>query len=104
MPVCARGGVPPAQQPPPRFDERFAGYGKNKIELVTHLRFAGFRFFAAPGAFVTHMPHPKSAEKMSWASGSHRRDMDRLYQKLVASLVAEYKRPRTLSCRPGRVL
>ena len=32
----------------PIYSEAFTGYGKNKIELVTHLRFAGFRFHVLP--------------------------------------------------------
>ena len=88
----------------PIYSEAFTGYGKNKIELITHLRFAGFRFHALPGAFVTHMPHAKSAQKLLWEAGAHRRSMDALYQKLVAQLVNRYKRPRTPSCHPGRLL
>ena len=88
----------------PIYSEAFTGYGKNKIELVTHLRFAGFRFYALPHAFVTHMPHIKSAQKRLWEVGSHRRSMDRLYQRLVAQLITRYKRPRTPSCHPGRLL
>ena len=34
----------------PIYSEAFTGYGKNKIELVTHLRFAGFKFHALPAA------------------------------------------------------
>ena len=36
----------------PLYAEQFTGYGKNKIQFVTHLRFAGFRFHALPGAYV----------------------------------------------------
>ena len=88
----------------PIYSEAFTGYGKNKIELITHLRFAGFRFFALPGAFVTHMPHVKSVQKALWEAGGHRKEMDRLYQTLVAQLISRYKRPRTPSCHPGRLL
>ena len=88
----------------PIYSEAFTGYGKNKIELVTHLRFAGFRFYALPAAFVTHMPHVKSAQKLAWEAGTHRVLMDRLYQRLVAQLIQRYKRPRTPSCHPGRLL
>ena len=74
------------------------------LELVTHLRFAGFRFYALPHAFVTHMPHVKSLQKAQWEAGAHRKEMDRLYQKLVAQLISRYNRPRTPSCHPGRLL
>ena len=88
----------------PIYSEAFTGYGKNKIELVTHLRFAGFRFYALPRAFVTHMPHVKSQQKVLWEQSSHRGHMDRLYQRLVAQLITRFKRPRTPSCHPGRLL
>ena len=84
--------------------QAFSGYGKNKIELVTHLRFAGFKFYALPGTFVVHMPHPKSSQKLAWEQGPQRRQMDHLFQRLVAQLIESYKTPRTPSCTPGRLL
>lgn len=96
--------VLPNRPSTPVYSEAFTGYGKNKIELITHLRFAGFRFYAVPGAFIVHMPHVKSAQKLQWETGSHRARMDRLYRRVVAQLVARYKRPRTPSCHPGRLL
>ncbi len=102
--MCAPCAIACAVPSTPIYSEAFTGYGKNKIELVTHLRFAGFRFYALPNAFVTHMPHVKSVQKRLWEVGSHRRSMDRLYQRLVAQLITRYKRPRTPSCHPGRLL
>lgn len=96
--------VLPNQPTTPTYSEKFTGYGKNKIEIVTHLRFAGFRFYAVPGAFVAHMPHPKSTEKLSWETGPHRHQMDHAYKELVRDLVARYKRPRTPSCTVGHLL
>ena len=73
-----------AGPPTPLYDERFTGYGKNKIEHVTHLRWAGWRFavlpprgrgdeaeapllslrFAVlPRGAITHFPHPISDAK-----------------------------------------
>jgi len=88
----------------PLYSEAFTGYGKNKIELITHLRFAGFKFFALPDAFVVHMPHAKSEMKREWEAGPPRRQMDRLFQRLIKALVANYQRPRTPSCTEGRLL
>ena len=45
----------------PTFDERFIGYGKNKIQWVQHLRLAGFVFHVLPRAFVVHYPHREPA-------------------------------------------
>ena len=78
--------------------------GKNKIQFVTHLRFAGFRFHALPGAYVVHMPHAKSREKLTWEAGPHRARMDLLYKRLVQQLVAKYEKPRTMSCTAGQML
>ena len=44
----------------PNYDERFHGYGKNKIELISHLRKAGYRFVILPEGFLIHNPHPES--------------------------------------------
>ena len=55
-------------------------------------------------AFVVHMPHVKSVQKIAWEAGHHRQQMDRLYQRLVSQLVARYKRPRTPSCHIGKLL
>ncbi|KAL3921302.1 MAG: hypothetical protein SGPRY_004951 [Prymnesium sp.] len=96
--------VLPNQPTTPTYSEKFTGYGKNKIEFVTHLRFAGFQFFAVPGAFVTHMPHPKSPDKLSWENGPHRQHMNREYKQFVRELISRYKRPRTPSCSPAQLL
>ncbi|CAM9889182.1 unnamed protein product, partial [Ectocarpus sp. 8 AP-2014] len=50
----------------PKFDERFLGYGKNKIQWINHLRYSGFSFYVMPVNFVIHAPHPKSVAKTSW--------------------------------------
>ena len=71
VPVCARGGGPPAQQPPPRFDERFAGYGKNKIDWVAALRAANYSFHVARDVFAVHVQHAESAAYASWRT-SHK--------------------------------
>ena len=52
----------------PRFDERYLGYGKNKLEWITSLRAAGHAFYTAPRAFAVHVPHTISEEHRLWAS------------------------------------
>ena len=78
----------------PYYDERFHGYGKNKIELVSHLRLGGWRFSVLPEEFIVHHPHAESAAKRYWldtgVSGLHR-DMDRLYPRFLEELVEKYR-------------
>ena len=54
--------------PPPLFDERFAGYGKNKLDWISSLRDANFTFLAAKRAWIAHAPHAASDAKRKWAS------------------------------------
>ncbi|KAH8070000.1 hypothetical protein JL721_5543 [Aureococcus anophagefferens] len=50
----------------PRFDERFAGYGKNKLEWIAALRAADYEFHTVAGAFAVHVPHLLSTSKRDW--------------------------------------
>ena len=38
----------------------FYGYGKNKIEHISHLRYSGFEFYVLPRSFLCYFPHPHS--------------------------------------------
>ena len=89
------------------YDERFTGYGKNKIQFIMHLRAAGrlqvgsrlgfsssspphlhpistrlllgYRFYSVPRAFVVHVPHKPSEYKKEWANhDSHRSEMNKI--------------------------
>jgi glycosyltransferase-like protein LARGE len=50
----------------PRFNEDFKGYGKNKIQFVRHVLFAGFKFVVLPDEFVIHAPHAPSPSNKKW--------------------------------------
>ena len=43
-----------------RFDERFRGYGYNKIVFFLQLYALGFRFWVLPQHFLVEVPHPPS--------------------------------------------
>lgn len=77
----------------PYFDERFHGYGKNKIEMISHLRFLGYTFSILPMSFIIHQPHPESEHKAVWKDVQNEDlhyDMDELYPKFLRELARKY--------------
>ena len=79
----------------PYYDERFIGYGKNKIQQISHLRKRGYEFMVIPPTgFITHFPHPISNTKKVWndRKGFDLHDaMDRLYPKYLNELERVYE-------------
>ena len=76
----------------PYFDERFHGYGKNKIEMIAQLRFMGFTFSILPLSFIVHQPHPESKAKKVWMDMDEdlHHTMDALYPKFLRELANKY--------------
>lgn len=80
----------------PYYDERFHGYGKNKIQHIAHLRAMGYRFsILPPTGFITHHPHAVSSTKLVWNDRSHGEhdlhgDMDALYRSYLQELRERY--------------
>ena len=70
----------------PRFDERFVGYGKNKIQFVQHLRLSGFQFFVLPRAFVIHVPHTYSKSRHVW-SDANRAKKNQLFINVMSQMM-----------------
>ena len=52
----------------PRFDERFVGYGINKASHMMELWYRGYELEVLPEAFIVHMPHPPSRDKLDHKS------------------------------------
>jgi hypothetical protein len=78
----------------PYYDERFYGYGKNKIQLISHIGALGYQFSILPEGFVVHNPHPESAVKETWndRKGSDLHSaMDKLYPKFLKELRMKYE-------------
>eukprot|EP00873_Tetraselmis_striata_P007743 jgi/Tetstr1/428007/TSEL_018080.t1 len=86
--IAARRLVPP-------YDERFRGYGMNKISHLYASAAAGFRFTVAPEAFVAAFEHKKSR---SWQAtfGSDARAEQKVR---ISALYRRFKQE--LRCVPG---
>jgi hypothetical protein len=77
----------------PYYDERFYGYGKNKIQHISHLRYRGIPFYVLPRSFVVHHPHPESNVKHVWNDWKKNKlhgEMDSLYREYLDELEEEY--------------
>jgi len=85
----------------PYYDERFYGYGKNKMQHILQLQKTGYAFSVIPSTgFLTHHPHPISKNKKHWKKTSRVEDEDspknlkakmiRLYSKFSRELDKEY--------------
>jgi hypothetical protein len=77
----------------PYYDERFHGYGKNKIQHVSHLRILGYQFRVLPEGFIVHNPHLESKVKETWndeKESTLHQEMDDLYGKYLRELVDKY--------------
>jgi hypothetical protein len=62
-PLMARNQVP-------WYDERFRGYGHDKVVFFAHLYSLGVVFMVHPTALAVHVPHPKAATFYSTRAGA----------------------------------
>lgn len=95
LPWCPSMSSPNPQPLTPFYDERFYGYGKNKIQHISHLRYSGVPFYVLPRSFVVHHPHPESNVKQVWNDRKKNKlhgEMDKLYIKYIDELEEEYSR------------
>mmetsp|Transcript_4431 Transcript_4431/g.11351 ORF Transcript_4431/g.11351 Transcript_4431/m.11351 type:complete len:405 (+) Transcript_4431:204-1418(+) len=89
--VIVRNCVDDPKDPgPPHFDERFDGYGKNKLEFIASLRGANYSFYVVPRGFVVHAIHAESPAYRLWKKGTstHRRHVDALFEAKLSTLFA----------------
>ena len=73
----------------PWCDERFVGYGGNKIAFINQLQGDGFTFHVHPYGYVIHVPHVKTKAANTFVQAKRRgeSDMDNL-RALVETEVA----------------
>ena len=69
----------------PHADERFVGYGANKLVFIRSLEALGFTFHVHGSAFAIHVPHPKT--KMANIFIAHRKGSTRDPMDVLRDLV-----------------
>jgi glycosyltransferase-like protein LARGE len=64
----------------PRYDERFVGFGWNKVSHIMELDAVGFTFVVLPEAFIVHQPHAPSLDIARYRTSSTYRDCLRVFK------------------------
>lgn len=57
-----------------RYDERFVGFGWNKVSHVMELAAQDYELVVLPEAYMVHMPHAPSADIVGYRHSKHYRD------------------------------
>jgi len=74
----------------PYYDERFVGYGWNKIQFMRHLRHLGFLLWVLPAGFLMHVPHAPSAAHRNFTAGGMRQTVRQVYNEFEKELEEIY--------------
>ncbi|CAM9916290.1 unnamed protein product [Scytosiphon promiscuus] len=71
----------------PPFDERFRGFGFDKVSHCWHLHRLGWTFRALPAAFLVDLPHPPSEHrKVHRRNPAFRASVDGLFMRFVTEV------------------
>ncbi|XP_062512933.1 xylosyl- and glucuronyltransferase LARGE2s-like [Corticium candelabrum] len=68
-----------------RYDERFVGFGWNKVSHIMELDVQGYDFIVLPNAFTIHMPHAPSFDITKFRSNA-------VYRECLQTLKDEFQR------------
>ncbi|KAL3842467.1 hypothetical protein ACJMK2_020489 [Sinanodonta woodiana] len=75
----------------PLFDQRFVGFGWNKVSHIMQLDAEGYELVVLPNAFIIHMPHAPSFDIAKFRSSSlYRRCLKVLKQEFLRDLSKKY--------------
>ncbi|CAH1791491.1 unnamed protein product, partial [Owenia fusiformis] len=73
----------------PLYDERFVGYGMNKVSYLMELKAAGYTFIVLPNCWVSHIPHEKTNNNQEFSYDAVARLKNRV---LRYEFMADYTR------------
>lgn len=68
-------------RPFPTYDNRFVGFGWNKVSHIMELHHAGYEFVVLPDAFIIHMPHTPSMDISNFRTSALYRDCLQVLKK-----------------------
>lgn len=74
-----------------KYDERFMGFGWNKVSHIMELGAQGYEFVVLPNAFMIHSPHTPSLDITKYRTSKQYRDcLGDLKQRFTKELVQKY--------------
>uniref|UniRef100_A0A915KBM2 Glycosyltransferase n=1 Tax=Romanomermis culicivorax TaxID=13658 RepID=A0A915KBM2_ROMCU len=75
----------------PLYDERFVGFGWNKVQHIMELSYASFKFVVLPNVFLVHQPHSPSFDVTKFRSNAvYRRCLKLLKGQIIKDLIEKY--------------
>ena len=74
-----------------RYDEKFVGYGLNKVSHIMELHAQGYEFMVLPQAFMIHMPHAPSTDSTHFRQSKHYRECIKVFEKEFKRELKKYK-------------
>ncbi|CAH1792296.1 unnamed protein product [Owenia fusiformis] len=75
-----------------KYDERFDGYGMNKISFIMELIAAGYNFKVLPYCWATHLPHHSSSHSLTFLTDLSENLRNRVKRfEFISDLTKRYK-------------
>lgn len=74
----------------PRYDERFIGYGWNKVSQITELKAQGYEFVVLPDVYTIHSPHKRTHDREIWKRKNYKFCINSLWKKFIQDLLQKY--------------
>jgi hypothetical protein len=65
----------------PHYDNRFVGYGWNKISHIMEVAASGYEFMVLHDAYIIHVPHPDTREKVTFKNNQHYKNISKNTRK-----------------------
>ena len=73
-----------------RYDERFVGYGWNKVSQITELKAQGYDFVVLPQVFTIHSPHKRTSDREIWKRKNYKFCINSLWKRFIQDLLQKY--------------